>query len=66
MEASRVRSQPLINALHYHYVDGAEPPSAYKAYGVHQQVFARGVNAMNKAYRKLESDVIDNNSKASA
>ena len=63
LNASRIRSQPLINALSYHFVYGAKISSAYEAYGVSQQAFVRGVDSLNKTYERLESDVINNISK---
>ena len=52
---TRIKSMPLINALKYHFISGAAASNAYDAYGISQQGFGRGVNAMNKAYRKIES-----------
>jgi hypothetical protein len=66
LAATRIKSGPLLNALGYYFINGAKASSAYVAYGVSQQSFVRGVKAMNKAYRKIESDVIDNISKDKA
>ena len=63
LAATRIKSGPLLNALGYYFIHGAPASSAYGAYGVSQQAFVRGVDALNKAYKKLESDVIDNISK---
>ena len=64
--ATKIKSPALVDSLIYHFVFGAPASSAYSAYGVDQQGFFRGVKAMNKAYRKIESDVIDNITKDKA
>jgi hypothetical protein len=63
LAATRLASDGLINAITEHFTLNYPAPLAYSTNGISQQGFERGVKAMNKAYRKLESDVIDNISK---
>ena len=60
---TRIKSEPLVAALKSHFVDGMSASMAYGIAGLSQQGFERGVKALNKAYRKLESDVNVNTTK---
>jgi hypothetical protein len=63
LAATRLASDGLINAITEHFTLNYPAPLAYSTNGISQQAFVRGVDALNKAYKKLESDVIDNISK---
>jgi hypothetical protein len=63
LAATRIKSEGLVNAITEHLILNYPAALAYTTNGISQQGFERGVKAMNKAYRKLESDVIDNISK---
>ena len=57
---TRIKSEDVIAALKLHFVNGWAAPMAYSQFNVPQQNFDRAVSTLNGAYRKIESDVIEN------